>query len=82
MANGARAATDLILASLVSRQLDEFGFGQKETFGQYPLAFIRASSSFDGLEQTARPLGAQTPNADYGFGLLDAGAATARARTG
>jgi len=45
---------DLILASLVSRQLDEFGFGQKETFGQYPRALIRASPSFDGLEQTAR----------------------------
>jgi hypothetical protein len=44
---------DLILPSLVSRQLDEFGFGQKETFGQYPRALIRASSSFDGLEQTA-----------------------------
>jgi len=45
---------DLILASLVSRQLDEFGFGQKEAFGQYPRALIRASSSFDGLERTAR----------------------------
>jgi hypothetical protein len=44
---------DSILASLVSRQLDEFGFGQKETFGQYPCALTRASSSFDGLEQTA-----------------------------
>ena len=45
---------DLILASLVSRQLDQFGSGQKETFGQYPRALIRASPSFDGLEQTAR----------------------------
>jgi len=44
---------DLILPSLVSRQLDEFGFKQKETFGQYPRAIIRANSSFDGLEQTA-----------------------------
>jgi hypothetical protein len=43
---------DLILASLVSRQLHEFGFGQKETFGQYLRALIRAGSSFDGLEQT------------------------------
>jgi serine protease len=29
------------------------------------------------LEQTAQPLGAGKPNADYGWGLLDAGAATA-----
>jgi serine protease len=29
------------------------------------------------LEQTAAPLGAGQPNADYGYGLLDAGAATA-----
>jgi serine protease len=28
------------------------------------------------LEQTAQPLGATVPNPDYGFGLLDAGAAT------
>ncbi|MGA2925209.1 MAG: S8 family serine peptidase [Solirubrobacteraceae bacterium] len=29
------------------------------------------------LEQTARPLGGSQPNPDYGWGLLDAGAATA-----
>jgi serine protease len=29
------------------------------------------------LEATARPLGAGLPNSDYGYGLLDAGAATA-----
>ena len=29
------------------------------------------------LEQTAVPLGAAKPNAEYGYGLLDAGAATA-----
>ena len=28
------------------------------------------------LEQTAQPLGTGTPNADYGYGLLDVGAAT------
>jgi serine protease len=33
------------------------------------------------LEQTARPLGAGRPNGDYGWGLLDAGAATSRAPT-
>lgn len=33
------------------------------------------------LEQTARPLGVGHPNADYGWGLLDAGAATSRAPT-
>lgn len=31
------------------------------------------------LEETADPLGAATPNANYGFGLVDAGAATAPA---
>jgi serine protease len=31
------------------------------------------------LEQTAEPLGVTTPNADYGYGLLDIGAATSRA---
>ncbi|MGO9976541.1 MAG: S8 family serine peptidase [Solirubrobacteraceae bacterium] len=31
------------------------------------------------LEQTAQPLGGAAPNADYGYGLLDIGAATARA---
>jgi hypothetical protein len=30
------------------------------------------------LEQTARPLGGSKPNADYGYGLVDAGAATTR----
>jgi len=30
------------------------------------------------LEQTATPLGGSQPNADYGYGLLNAGAATAR----
>ncbi|MBV9193244.1 MAG: S8 family serine peptidase [Solirubrobacterales bacterium] len=30
------------------------------------------------LEQTAQPLGGAVPNPDYGYGLLDAGAATAR----
>ncbi len=30
------------------------------------------------LEQTAQPLGGSVPNLDYGYGLLDAGAATAR----
>jgi serine protease len=34
------------------------------------------------LEQTARPLGVGHPNADYGWGLLDAGAATSRAPAG
>jgi serine protease len=29
------------------------------------------------LEQTARPLGGTTPNSNYGYGLIDAGAATA-----
>jgi serine protease len=29
------------------------------------------------LEQTAQPLGNGRPNGDYGYGLLDAGAATA-----
>jgi serine protease len=29
------------------------------------------------LEQTATPLGGSQPNADYGYGLLNAGAATA-----
>ncbi len=29
------------------------------------------------LEQTARPLGGAVPNANYGYGLIDAGAATA-----
>jgi serine protease len=29
------------------------------------------------LEQTATPLGGATPNADFGYGLLNAGAATA-----
>jgi serine protease len=29
------------------------------------------------LEQTAQPLGGSKPNADYGYGLVDAGAATA-----
>jgi serine protease len=29
------------------------------------------------LEQTARPLGGSTPNSNYGYGLVDAGAATA-----
>ena len=29
------------------------------------------------LEQTARPLGGSQPNANYGYGLVDAGAATA-----
>jgi serine protease len=32
------------------------------------------------LEQTAQPLGTGRPNGDYGWGLLDAGAATARAQ--
>jgi len=32
------------------------------------------------LEQTAQPLGGSTPNTDYGYGLLDAGAATDRHR--
>jgi serine protease len=31
------------------------------------------------LEQTARPLGGPAPNGYYGYGLLDAGAATAPA---
>jgi len=30
------------------------------------------------LEQTATPLGPTTPNDDYGYGLVNAGAATAR----
>jgi serine protease len=30
------------------------------------------------LEQTAQPLGGSKPNSDYGYGLVDAGAATAR----
>ena len=29
------------------------------------------------LEQTATPLGGSQPNADYGYGLVNAGAATA-----
>ena len=33
----------------------------------------------DRLEQTAQPLGTGTPNVDYGYGLLDLGAATAPA---
>jgi serine protease len=33
----------------------------------------------DRLESTAQPLGSPAPNADYGHGLLDAAAATARA---
>ena len=32
------------------------------------------------LEATAQPLGTARPNPDYGYGLLDAGAATARRR--
>jgi hypothetical protein len=35
----------------------------------------------DRLEQTAQPLGTGTPNVDYGYGLLDVGAATAPATT-
>ncbi len=31
------------------------------------------------LEQTARPLGGSKPNADYGYGLVNAAAATAAA---
>jgi serine protease len=34
------------------------------------------------LEQTARPLGSGRPNTDYGWGLLDAAAATARTPVG
>ena len=30
------------------------------------------------LEATAQPLGSHQPNPDYGFGLVDAAAATAR----
>ena len=30
------------------------------------------------LEQTATPLGGTQPNEDYGYGLVNAGAATAR----
>jgi len=34
----------------ILRSIDEFRFGQKETSGQYPHAFVRASASFDGFE--------------------------------
>jgi hypothetical protein len=33
------------------------------------------------LEQTATPLGGSQPNPDYGYGLVNAGAATARTPT-
>jgi serine protease len=36
-----------------------------------------ASAVLTRLEQTAQPLGTTVPNADYGYGLVDAGAATA-----
>jgi serine protease len=32
------------------------------------------------LEETAHPLGKSRPNADYGYGLIDAGAATSKQR--
>ena len=42
--------------------------------GQHP----SPTAVLDRLEATARPLGAGTPNNDYGYGLLNVGAATRR----